>query len=139
MKLWNIKQYFVQGHCEYIYWITQISPKQQGATAEDKKAASPPKKNKGEIEASPAKIIKDKKEKNCDIVHKLYGLLCCAKVMVDEDQEILRKCCEEDLFRSNWSNQWCLIMEVYDQLYEDMCKCWKYIRMQDKLCIICVW
>ena len=30
---------------------------------ENKKAASPPKKNKGEIEASPAKIIKDKEEK----------------------------------------------------------------------------
>ena len=34
-----------------------------GVAAEDKKAASPPKKNKGEIEASPAKIINDKKEK----------------------------------------------------------------------------
>ena len=68
---------------------------------ENKKAASPPKKNKGEIEASPAKIIKDKEEKKCSKVHELYGLLHCAQVMVDEDQEILRKCGEEDLFRSN--------------------------------------
>ena len=100
-----------------------MPPKRQGAAAEDKKAASPPKKDKGEIEASPAKIIKDKKEKNCHIVHKLYGLLCCAQVMVDEDQEILRKCGEEDLFRSNWSNQWRLIMEVMDQLHKDLCTC----------------
>ena len=41
----------------------KMPPKWQGAAAEDKKAASPLKKNKGEIEASPAKIIKDKKEK----------------------------------------------------------------------------
>ena len=100
-----------------------MPPKRKVETAEDKKAASPPKKNKGEIEASPAKIINDKKEKNCHIVNKLYRLLCCAQVMVDVDQEILRKCGDEDLFRSNWSNQWRLIMEVMDQLHKDMCTC----------------
>ena len=97
--------------------------KRKKAAAEDKKAASSPKKNKGEMEASPAKIINNKKGKNCHIVHKLYGLLCCAQVVVDEDQEILRKCAEEDLFRSNLSNQWRLIMEVMDQLHKDMCTC----------------
>ena len=39
---------------------------------ENKKAASPPKKNKGEIEPSPAKIIKDKEKKKCSKLHELY-------------------------------------------------------------------
>ena len=81
---------------------------------EDKKVASPPKKNKGEIEASPAKITKNKKAKNCGKVHKLFGLLGRAKEMGEEEKEILIKCGDEDLFRSNWSDQWHMIMRLLD-------------------------
>ena len=98
-------------------------PKSQQQAATEKKEDAPETADVSSIEASPAKIIKDKEEKKCSKVHELYGLLRCAQVMVDEDQEILRKCGEEDLFRSNWSKQWRVIWLVYDQLCKDMCKC----------------